>query len=95
LAVPARAGISSVCAIYVIFVGSVPTDGNGNCDPAINQLAGDGASSAIVVEMPFYSFDLHLAGKHHPVSAEIVPQMKMERLQLFAAAGEGRSGSPS
>jgi hypothetical protein len=56
-----------------------------DCDATINQSPGDGASSAVVVQMPLYSFDLHLAGKHHPGSTEIVPQMKMERLQLFAA----------
>ena len=50
LVVSARIGISLARAIYA--------------DAAVNQLPGY-RTSPVVVEKPFYSFDLHLAGKHH------------------------------
>ena len=90
LVVPGRPGISFGCAIYVISVGTVPVTRNGDADPTINQLPGDRASSVIMGE-PLYAFDLHLAGKHHPGSTEIVPQTKIGRLQVFTPGSKGPS----
>ena len=70
--VPISAGISSGCGIYVgcvIWQGPRKRD----ADPPINQAPGDGSAAALVIGKPSYAFDLHLAGKHHPVLTENCP----------------------
>lgn len=83
--VPVFGGISLRCGIYADGVTKADIVVRRNAEPAIDQPPPRRRSASIIVEEPSHPFDLHLAGKHHPGSSEIVPQMKIKRLQLFAA----------
>jgi hypothetical protein len=86
--VPVFAGISSIRGTYADRVIKGLVIRRTNANPAIYQAAGN-CSSPVVIRKPSHSLDLHLAGKHHPVLTEIVPQMKISGLQLFAARKDG------
>jgi hypothetical protein len=93
--VPVSAGISSRRAIYWKTVIRIDVIARSDTDPAIDQAAGYGTAAVCIVGKPSYAFDLHLTGKHHPGLTEIVPQMKISGLQLFAPETGGCSAPSS
>ena len=87
--VPVSAGISLVRVIYVKSVIKRAVVARPHANPSINQVPSHAAAAVGVIGKPSYAFDLHLAGKHHPGLTEIVPQMKISGLQLFAPGSQG------
>ena len=91
--VPVSVGISFGCVIYAKSVVMGDIAGRPETNPPVDQTPGHAAAAVGIVGKPSYAFDLHLAGKHHPGLTEIVPQMKIRGLQLFAPERRGSSAS--